>query len=757
MEMMAIMEMVEMEMAEMEMAKMEMVGIEIQMRIIGPVVRECTYQDFMKCQPLNFKGTKGVVGLIRWFEKMETIMVLEEEDRIERYVGGLPDNIQGNVMSVEPTRLQDAIRLDNSLMDQKLKGYAVKNAKNKRRLEVIQRHNRRQQPPFKRPNVESQNVARAYTAGNNKRRPYNGPLPLYNKCKLHHEGPCTVRCKKCNKVGHLTQDCKVTIFTTSTQRGHVVNQRVVTCFEHGRQGRYKSDYPKLKDQNRRNKAENKNGVGEAREKAYVLGRGDANLDSNVVKGTFLLNNHYASMIFDSGADRSFVSTTFSTLLEITIDNLDASYVVELADGRISKTNTVPRGCTLANHHVVIVCDEKVVQIPYGDEVFDSSSYEERTVDKSNEKRLEDVPTIRDFLEVFPEDLPGLLPTRQVEFQINLVPGAAPVARTPYRLAPTELQELSTQLQELSDKRFIRPSSENFVVYCDASRKGLGTVLMQREKMVRVVSVYDYEIRYHPRKANVVVDALIRKERIKLLRVRALVMTIGLNLPVQILDAQVDARKDGNYGTEDLCGMIKNLEQRIDGTLCLNRRCWIPCRGFKEAVLVVEYESKDCYLCQQKSYADRRRKPLEFKVRDKVMLKVSPWKGVIRFGKRGKLNPRYIGPFKILVKVGTLAYQLELAEQLSRVHSTFHVFNLKKCFVDEPLAIPLDKIQIDDKLNFIKEPVEIMDREVKQLKQSRIPIVKARWNSRRGPGFTWEREDQMKKKYPHLFVNPSSTS
>ncbi|GKC21721.1 putative reverse transcriptase domain-containing protein [Tanacetum coccineum] len=127
-------------------------------------------------------------------------------------------------------------------------------------------------------------------------------------------------------------------------------------------------------------------------------------------------------------------------------------------------------------------------------------------------------------------------------------------------------------------------------------------------------------------------------------------------------------------------------------------------------------------------------------------------GVIRFGKRGKLNPRYIGPFKIIAKVGTVAYHLELPEKLSRVHSTFHVSKLKKCMADEPLAIPLDEIQVDDKLNFIEEPVEIMDREVKRLKQSRIPIVKVRWNSRRGPEFTWEREDQMQKKYPHLFTN-----
>ncbi|GKD65936.1 putative reverse transcriptase domain-containing protein [Tanacetum coccineum] len=132
----------------------------------------------------------------------------------------------------------------------------------------------------------------------------------------------------------------------------------------------------------------------------------------------------------------------------------------------------------------------------------------------------------------------------------------------------------------------------------------------------------------------------------------------------------------------------------------------------------------------KRYGDMRRKPLEFEVGDKVM---------------------------IIAEVGTPSYRLELPEQLSRVYSTFHVSNLKKCFVDKPLAILLDEIQIDDKLHFIEEPVEIMDQEFKRLKQSRIPIMKVRWNSRRGPEFTWEREDQMKKKYPHLFVNPEPTS
>ncbi|GJS42735.1 hypothetical protein Tco_0567778, partial [Tanacetum coccineum] len=127
--------------------------------------------------------------------------------------------------------------------------------------------------------------------------------------------------------------------------------------------------------------------------------------------------------------------------------------------------------------------------------------------------------------------------------------------------------------------------------------------------------------------------------------------------------------------------------------------------------------------RQKSYADLKRKPMEFQVEDRVMLKVSPWKGVIRFGKRGKLNPRYVGPFKVLEKVGSIAYKLKLPQELSRVHNIFHVSNLKKCYSDEPLAVPLEGLHVDDKLHFVEEPVEIMDREVKRLKQIRIPIVK----------------------------------
>ncbi|GKD14829.1 putative reverse transcriptase domain-containing protein [Tanacetum coccineum] len=156
--------------------------------------------------------------------------------------------------------------------------------------------------------------------------------------------------------------------------------------------------------------------------------------------------------------------------------------------------------------------------------------------------------------------------------------------------------------------------------------------------------------------------------------------------------------------------------------------------------------------RQKSYADNRRKPLEFQVGDHVMLKFSPWKGVVRFGKKGKLAPIFVGPFKILERIGPVAYRLRLPEELSYVHDTFHVSNLKKCLADANLPVPLDEIKVDKTLRFVEEPLEILDREVKTLKRSKIPIVKVRWNSKRGPEFTWERGDHMKAKYPQLFGN-----
>ncbi|GKA85002.1 putative reverse transcriptase domain-containing protein [Tanacetum coccineum] len=445
--------------------------------------RECTYQDFLKCQPLNFNRTEGAVGLTRWFEKMETAelmklmtevycprnevqkmetelwnlavkgndltaytrrfqelvllctrMVPNEEDKVERFVEGLPDNIQGNVIAAEPTKLQDAFRIANNLMDQKLKGYA-RSAENKRRT---------------------------YTAGNNEKK---GMLDIY---------------------------------PTATSARRTMQGRVLP-------GHFRKDCPKLKNQNRGNKTRNRNGNktenqtrgNEATAKAYAIDGGGANPDSNVVTSTFLLNNCYASMLFDFGVDKSFVSSTFSALLGVAPSTLDTSYTVELVDEIILETNIVLRGCTLgllghpfdidlmpvelgsfdiiigmdwlAKYYALTIYDEKIVHIPYGDEVLiirgddcDSGSKSKLNIisctrtQKYMQKGCDEVY----LAQVFPKDLPGLPPAQQVEFQIDLVPGAAPVARAPYRLAPVELQELSTQLQELSDRGFIRPSSSS---------------------------------------------------------------------------------------------------------------------------------------------------------------------------------------------------------------------------------------------------------------------------------------------------------
>ncbi|GJR04097.1 putative reverse transcriptase domain-containing protein [Tanacetum coccineum] len=160
--------------------------------------------------------------------------------------------------------------------------------------------------------------------------------------------------------------------------------------------------------------------------------------------------------------------------------------------------------------------------------------------------------------------------------------------------------------------------------------------------------------------------------------------------------------------------------------------------------------------RQKSYADKRRKPLEFKVEDKVLLKVSLWKGMVRFGKKGKLAPRYVGPFEIVEYVRPVAYRMKLPQDLSCIHDTFHVSNLKKCLAKSDIQVPLEEIEIDENLCFVKEPIEIVARDVKKLKRRRIPLVKVRWNSRQGAEYTWEREDQFKTKYPHLFASTSST-
>nr|GEU86552.1 reverse transcriptase domain-containing protein [Tanacetum cinerariifolium] len=901
--------------------------------------QECTYIDFLKCQPMSYQVTKRVIGLTRWLEKMESVfqisnctvvcqvkfasytlqgsaltwwnsytravgqdvsyampwaalkrmitdkyfpresalmcdrMFPEESANVERYIKGLPDMIHGSVKASKPHSMQEAIEFATKMMDKKMLTHAKRQAEHKRIFNDTSRNNQHQHRP-----------AAANNNNNNK-----------------------------------------------NQRAQGENARGITCIECGVQGHYKSDYPKLKNGNLGNRARNGNAVA----RAYAVGTFGTNPNSNVVTCTSFLNNRYALILFDTGADRIFVSTTFSSLIDIIPTTLHHGYDVELADSRIIWVNTLIRGCTLnfLNHpfnidlmpvemgsfdviismdwlvkyHAVIVCDEKLVRVSFGHDILifhddgSNNGHESRlsiisctktqryllkgcpiflahvttkeAEDKSKEKRLEDIPIVQDFPQNKQEHkehlklIPEFLKKEQLyakfskfEFWIpkvqflghvinsqgihmdhakieSIKDWASPKTATEICqfLGLGDKQEAAFQIikQKLCSAPILSlpEGSEDFVIYCDASIK--------------------------------VADALSRKEQFKRLRVHALLRTIGLDLLRKILEAQTEAMKPKNLKSEDVGGMLienskdpekpkkEKLEPRADETYsvhpgydkmyqdtkllsswpnmkadiatyvskcltCLRvkdehqkpygllvqpkipqwmwdnitidfyhqapkdtkwkryhievsitrllgrgRRC--PAHRSEvihettEKIVQIKHRiqaARDC----QKSYTHVRRKPLEFQVGDRVMLNVSPWKGVVHFGKWGKLNPRYIGPFKLLAKVRNVAYRLEFLEQLSRVHITFHVSNLKKCFSDEPLAISLDEVHIDDKLRFIKEPLEIKDREVNRLRKSHIPIIKVRWNSRAGPEFTREREDQFRKKYQQLLTtNAPSTN
>ncbi|GKC14945.1 putative reverse transcriptase domain-containing protein [Tanacetum coccineum] len=478
---------------------------------VAPAARECTFVGFMKCNPIAFRGIEGAVELLRWFKKTESVfrisdcaegqkvrfavvalqgpaltwwnskiatigletvnrmpwtemkqlmtaefnelalmcprMVEPDRVKVDAYIRGLTDNIKGEVTSSKPANLSEAVRMAHKLMDQK-SPYRPLESEKKSWIGKKYENNQRQ------------GNARAMVTA-----PTNGRLPLCERCFTRHVGSCTIKCHKCGKVGHKSRYCKEKSVATGANA-----QPVWACYDCGEQG------------------------------------------PNVVTGTILQNNRYAFVLFDSGSDRSFMDTRFSSMHDIDPIKIRASYKVELVDGRVVSTNTVLKGCTLnlvnhifeidlmpielvtfdviismdwlVKHDAVIICGERVVCILHGNKMLIVKSdkgvsrlkviscikarkYIERgchlflahvTEKKSKEKRLKDMPVIRDFPEVFPEDLPGLPPPRQVEFRIDLVPGAALVARAPYRLAPSEMKELLVQLQELLEKGFIHPSS-----------------------------------------------------------------------------------------------------------------------------------------------------------------------------------------------------------------------------------------------------------------------------------------------------------
>ncbi|GKC13889.1 putative reverse transcriptase domain-containing protein, partial [Tanacetum coccineum] len=449
-------------------------------------------------------------------------MVEPKNVKIDAYIRGLSENIKGEVTSSKPTNLSEAMHTAHKLMEQKLQAKKERDIEgNKRKWEKFQSRNSSRgnykDNSHHQHNNQKHGNARDMTTASNEGNVDTIPLLLCNRFFVRPIGPCTIQFHNCGKVRHKSRYCKEKNVATSEN---------------------------------------------------VLPDADKQ-GPNVVTGMFLLNNRYASVLFDSGSDKSFVNTRFSHLIDINPDKLDVSYEVKLADGKVVSTNTVLRGCTLNLGNHLFKIDLMAMNL------------------KSKEKRLEDVSVIRDFLEVFPDDLPGLPPPRQVEFRINLVPGAAPVARALYRLAPSEMKELSVQLQELLEKGFIRPSLSPWVDPVLFVKKKDGSFRMcinyrelnkltiknhyplsridnlfdqlqdyrilnklmikNRYPLPRIDDLFDQlqgsvqeenytthglelgAVVFALRKVNVVANALSQKERIRPLCVRALVMTVRNDL------------------------------------------------------------------------------------------------------------------------------------------------------------------------------------------------------------------------------------
>ncbi|GJW97185.1 putative reverse transcriptase domain-containing protein [Tanacetum coccineum] len=1079
----------------------------------------------------DYDGKGGAVALTRWIEKMESVIEnsrCAENQKVKYSASSFINksltwwNTQGqarrrkaaigytdrfhelaklvshlNALSDSTTTIQSAILKATIHIDKAVRcGTLTRNSEKRKGVEETSK----QGGSWK--DNRKAKVGKGFVATAPLRNENVGSYSKCAKCSAYHPKGVTCRlCFNCQKPGHFARDYRAPVKQVAPVSDVKIGDNQRVCYEYGSSEHLHNTCPKLNRapgqagnrlalEDNRNIQNNRN---QTRGRAFSVNAFDALQDPNIMTGIFSLNDHFAIVLFDSGADFSFISTKFAPLLNVKPSIVSLGYVIEVANGKKEEVDRIICDCKLelgnslftidliplghgsfdvivgmdwlSKNKAEIVCHEKVVRIPLeGGEILRLQG--ERTLGgtktlmstRADEPELSDIPVVRDFIDVFLEDLSGLPPQRQVEFRIDLIPGATPVAKSPYRLAPSKMQELSEQLQELQDKGFIRPSHspwgapvlfvkkkdgsmrmcidyrelnkltvknryplpriddlfdqlqgaryfskidlrsgyhqlrvheddipktafrtryghfeftvmpfgltnapavfmdlmnrvckpyldkfvivfiddiliysktkedhevhlklvlellkkerlyakfskcefwlqevhflghvvnhngihvdpskieaiakpltsltqknkkyewgaeqeeafqtlkdnlcnapilslpdgiEDFVVYCDASNQGLGCVLMQRGKVIayasrqlkiheknytthdlelgavvfalktwrhylygtksviytdhkslqhifdqkelnmrqrrwiELFSDYECEIRYHPGKANVVADALSRKER-------------------------SEAFKEENAPAERLHGLDQQMERKEDESLYFMDRIWVSLVGGVKTIIIDEaYKTsmvklgKGCYIDVMSNgmecrvyYLDRDRglhrvsgKPLQNalgsdcryqrKCRSPVL-----WAEIRESMLIGSELVQETNDKVVLIKEKLKAARgrqksyadnrrKPLEFEVGSVHDTFHVSNLKKCLADANLHVPLDEIKIDKTLHFVEEPVEIIDREVKSLKRSKIPIVKVRWNSKRGPEFTWEREDHMKAKYPQLFAD-----
>ncbi|XP_073035226.1 uncharacterized protein [Primulina eburnea] len=361
-------------------------------------------------------------------------------------------------------------------------------------------------------------------------------------------------------------------------------------------------------------------------------------------------------------------------------------------------------------------------------------------EKKKEVGIEEIPIVVEFADVFPDEIPGFPPAREVEFGIELIPGTSPISRTPYRMVPAELRELKAQLQDLLDKGYICPSVSPWGAPVLFVRKKDGTMRLcidyrQLNKVLRDKQLY----------------AKLSKYEFWLDRVVFLGQVIsrdGISVDPTKVGAELQWSAPTSWSEECERSFQELKHHRLTTAPVLsipteNERMITQCSGVYNRAAVTgpdmihEMEQKVKVIQQrlkasqdrQAAYANKRRRPLEFQQGDRVFLKVSPFRGTVRFGIKGKLAPRYVGPYEILQRIGTLAYRLALPPSLSGIHDVFHVSMMRKYEPDPSHVLDISEVQLDLDVSYVERPVCILDRSERKLRSKLIPMVKVQWEHR----------------------------
>ncbi|GJQ97323.1 putative reverse transcriptase domain-containing protein [Tanacetum coccineum] len=814
----------------------------------------CYYKAFLACNPQDYDRKGGAIALTRWIEKMESLMEnngCAENQKVKIVAGSFinmaltlgntPGSGQGSIWRKLESELWNhtmvganhagytdwfhelaklvphLVTLESKRIRRILTDEAVRCGTLTRSSEKRNKVKETSKQGGSWKDNKKAKVGKGFVATAPPRNVNVGAYPKCAKCFTYHleNGPCRL-CFNCQKLGHFARDCRAPVKQVAPVSAVMMGNNQRVCYECGSSKHLYNTCPKLS-------------------RAPV----DAMQDPNVVTCTFSLNDHFATILFDSGADFSFISTKFVPLLNVKPSIVSLGYVIEVAHGMD----------WLSKNKAEIVCHEKIVRIPMeGGEILRVQG--EHSIDVFSE-------TCRDYYATTKRD-------RHFEFTVM-----------PFGLtnAPAVFMDLMSRTKEDHEVHLklvlVLLKKERLYVYCDAPNQGLGCVLRQRGKVVtyasRQLKIHKKNYTTHDLELGAVVFAL-KTWRHYLYGTKSVIYTYHKSLQhifdqkelnmrqrrwielfsdyeceIRYHPAQSEAFEEENVSAERLHRLDQQMERKKDESLYFIDRIWVPLVGDVRTIIMDEahktrsksghdtiwvivdrltksayflvtredhimeklaklyideivarhgvhvliisdrdgrwdvhlpldeffynnsyHSSVQCALFEalygrkcrppilwaeikesrligpelvqettdkvvlrkekvkavrdrQKSYTYNRCKPLEFKVGDRVLLKVSPWKGMIQLRKKGKLSPRYVGPFEILKRIGLVAYRLRLLEELSSVHDTFYVSNLKKCLADANLHVSLDEIKVDKTLHFVEESVEIMDRWVKEFK------------------------------------------